>query len=118
MTSSIKPKGQVRRAVAARRQADDDAALGRRVHVDVIGVIAGLRDELEIGEFSQQGGGKFVRSRTGMIAWLPLSASTTSVFMGKLFGENLHVGFLTQPRDRFGGRNGMLVVVEDGDFHG
>ncbi len=38
-------------------------------------------------------------------------------FVGKLFMENLHVDILPQPGDGLGRRDGVLVVVEDSDFH-
>ena len=48
MTSSIKPKVISVVLLPPGAKTDDDAWRGRRVHVDVVGVIAGLGDEFEV----------------------------------------------------------------------
>jgi len=83
----------------------------------MVGVIAGLGDQLDIGERFEQFCGEL-----GALAdrndRLRAFEGLNQFFFGReFFGEDLNFGPLPEARDRGRAFKGALVIVEDGDFH-
>jgi hypothetical protein len=95
-------KSQFRGAVSARRQGDDDPRPRGGFDVYVIGMIARLRDEFEIGQRLKQRGGKLGALANRYDRLRPLQRFDQRRVCCQLFGEDSNLGLLPQPLDRFG----------------
>ncbi len=110
-------EGELRDAVAAGRERDDDAGGGRRLHIDMIGVIAGLRDELQIRQRAEKRR-REARALADRDHGLHALQRMRGVVLGsELVRKNLDPVPGFEPCERRRALDRALIIVEDGDVH-
>jgi hypothetical protein len=86
-----------------------------RLHVHVAADLAGLGNEAQIGQPRQQGGGH-VASFPDQHHRFMFDQALRQIILTHGFGEHIHRMAVEQGKTRQVA-HGVLIVVEDGDFH-